>query len=464
MVAYYIGLRTAIIANMQGSAITGVFGWQALDSRGTPTVGCVVSLASGAQGRTVVPSGASTGRHEVRERRDGLQAYAGRGVLAAVSAVNGELADAVRGLDAAAQHEVDAALLAADGDPDLSRLGGNAVLAVSLAALLAAAADSGAPLYQQLLGGGEPLLPLPMVNILSGGAHAAGAVDIQDVLVVPIGAESFPEAIEHTHRVRRAAAELVSEAGGSSALVADEGGLALPGAGNEAALALVARAVSRAGLRLGEDAALAVDVAATQLWDGARYRLAVDEQLLDAVDLVDLVAGWASRYAVVSIEDVVAEDDVPGWRYATEQLGGRVQLLGDDLFATRSERFSVGVSSGVANAVLVKPNQAGTVSRAAHVVRLAHEAGYATVLSARSGDTEDTWLADLAVGWRTGQIKVGSTTRSERTAKWNRLLELAARPEIGARYAGRAALAPRPAAAARPTSHAVTPAGDGGAP
>jgi enolase len=423
--------------------IAAVRGWEALDSRGAPTVACEVELAGGARGAATVPAGASTGTHEARELRDGGKRYGGLGVGRAVTNVSGELAGAVVGLDARDQAALDAALRAADGTPGLGRLGANAVLAVSVAGALAAAAGSGEPPWRAVAAPGDkPLLPLPMVNVLSGGAHAGVAIDMQDFLAVPVGAASFAEALEWSWRVRASAAELVGERGLVAALVADEGGLGPALTSNREALKLLTLAIERSGLVPGEQVAIAIDVAATQFAQpGGRYRLSVENRTIDATELAAELAGWAAHHPIVSIEDPLGEDDWDGWTQAGDRLG-HLQLLGDDLFATNPERLRRGIEAGVANAVLVKPNQIGTLSSAREVVGLAREAGYATVLSARSGETEDAWLADLAVGWRTGQIKVGSTMRSERTAKWNRLLRIEAELGDGAEFAGRAALAP----------------------
>lgn len=430
---------------MSASAIAGVRAWEALDSRGTPTVACEVRLAGGARGQALVPSGASTGAHEAFELRDGGERYGGKGVLRAVAAVNGEIAGAVAGLAAEDGAAVDRVLEQLDGTPNLARLGANAVLAVSIAAARAAAGAFGAPLYAVLAGSGEPLLPLPMVNVVSGGAHARGAgVDVQDFLVVPVGAATFAEAIEWAWRVRRATAALARERGHQASLVADEGGLGLPLASNRAGLELLVEGIERAGLVPGEEAAVAIDVAATQLVAGGGYRLDTERRTLATGELVDELESWCDAYPVVSLEDPLGEDDWDGWREATRRLGGRLQLLGDDLFATDVARLRRGIDRRVANAVLVKPNQCGTLTRAAACVALARDSGYAPVVSARSGDTEDGWLADLAVGWRAGQIKVGSTARSERTAKWNRLLQIEVELGERARYAGRAVLASSP--------------------
>ena len=422
--------------------IEHVLAWEALDSRGTPTVACCVRIEGGAEGTATVPSGASTGTHEAHERRDGGARYAGRGVRLAVQAVRDEIGPVLIGRDAADQVEIDDDLRRLDGTPDLHRLGANAVLAASVACALAAAGAHGLPLWQMLAPDIPPLLPLPMVNVISGGAHAGRMLDVQDFLVVPVGASSFAEALEWAARVRAASADELRLQGHPVSLVADEGGLAAPLASNRAALELLTTAIARSGLEPGTDAAIAVDVAATQLLAPGGYALAREGRSLRAAELVDEIAGWCDRYPIVSVEDGLGEDDDEGWRALTDRLARRVQLLGDDRFVTSPARLQDGIDAGVANAVLVKPNQVGTLTDARRVVELAREAGYATVLSARSGETEDAWLADLAVGWRTGQLKVGSTMRSERTAKWNRLLRIEAeRPD--AVFAGRAALAPR---------------------
>jgi enolase len=411
---------------MSERSIEHILAFEALDSRGRPTVACAITLEGGAQACAIVPSGASTGRHEAHERRDGGERYAGRGVRGAVAAVNGEIAARLRGRDAADQAVIDAALRDLDGTPALARLGANAVLAASVACALAAAEAARMPLWRMLAPAEAPLLPRPMVNVLSGGAHAGRAVDVQDVLVIPLGAATFAQAIEHAGRVRAGAAAELEARGYATALVADEGGLAAPLASNEEALEIATRGIERSGVA----AALALDVAATQLLDGDGYRLAREDRQLDGTAMAHEIAGWARRYPLVSIEDPLGEDDWDGWRLVTDLLGTEVQLLGDDLFATSSERLAHGIGAGVANAVLVKPNQAGTLSDARSALELAQREGYATVVSARSGDSEDGWLADLAVGWRSGQIKVGSTQRAERTAKWNRLLRIEAeRPD-----------------------------------
>ncbi len=422
--------------------IAGVHAWEALDSRGTPTVGCVVRLEDGSEGEAIVPSGASTGSHEAHERRDGGERYGGKGVLDAVAALRSEVGPALIGRDALDQGGVDAALRALDGTPNLARLGGNAVLAASVACAIAAARSQSLPLWRALCPDRPPLLPLPMVNVISGGAHAGGLVDMQDFLVVPLGATSFAEAIEWASRVRTATAAVLRDRGHDVSLVADEGGLAAPLESNRAALDVLLAGIERSGLEPGAEASIAIDVAATQLLVDGKYVLASENRSLTRAELVDELGAWVDRFPIVSIEDALGEDDAEGWSLASARLASRIQLLGDDLFVTSPERLAAGITGHIANAVLVKPNQVGTLSDARRVVEIAAGAGYATVLSARSGETEDTWLADLAVGWRTGQLKVGSTNRSERNAKWNRLLRIESE-HPDATFAGASALVPR---------------------
>jgi len=424
------------------SAIADVFAWEALDSRGTPTVGCEVVLADGATGSAIVPSGASTGTYEAHELRDGGARYAGRGVRNAVANVNGEIRTAIIGSEGVGQQALDASLRALDGTPNLARLGANAVLAVSIATCRAAAASAGLSLDRYVADGRPAVLPLPMVNIISGGQHAAWALDVQDLLVMPVGAASFAEAMEWCSRVRAATAAVASERGLQVSLVADEGGLGLALRSNREALDLLGLGIERSGLVPGEQVAIAIDVAASQLWRGdGIYELAVEGRRLDAGELIDELAAWAAVHPVVSYEDPLGDDDWEGWKPATARLGATIQVIGDDLFATNLERLERGIENGCANAILVKPNQIGTLSDGLAALQRAHEAGFATVLSGRSGDTEDAWLSDLAVGWNAGQVKIGSTMRSERTAKWNRLLQLEARAGDAARFAGRGALA-----------------------
>jgi enolase len=399
-----------------------------------------VRLGGGATGRAAAPSGASTGSHEALELRDrGVPLWAGRGVLRAVEHVRSTYAPAVLGLDAREQGAVDAALASADGTPGFSRLGANGALAVSMAAARAAAAAQGLPFYRYIaaLAGAEPLLPLPMVNMISGGAHAGNNLDIQDVLAMPIGAPTYVEGLEMLVRVYWALRSLLIEAG-HPPLVGDEGGFGPALADNGEALLLVTRGVERAGLRPGMDMVLALDVAATGFYRDGAYRLArqAPPASLDAAGMINLVDGWIARYPVESVEDALAEDDWLGWQQLTRRLGGRLQLVGDDLFTTSAERLQRGIDAGAANAVLLKVNQAGTLSGALATLRLARRAGFAVVVSARSGETEDDWLADLAVGSGAGQIKVGSVARSERLAKYNRLLRIEQEMGPGAPYAG----------------------------
>lgn len=425
---------------MSPTAIRQVRAWEALDSRGKPTVACSIRLAGGGLGEVRIPSGASTSAYEVHELRDGGSRYGGFGVQRAVENLNRVLAPAVIGLDGANQGVVDHTLEAIDESPGLSNVGGNAVLAVSVAAAVAAADAISVPLYHALAPSGAPLLPMPMVNIVSGGAHAGGAVDIQDVMVIPVGASSFSQALEWCWRVRTATAEVAAQHGLPTALVADEGGFGPPLRTNREALELVALGIERAGLTPAEEVAMAVDVAASQLVTAHQYRFAAEGRTLDASQLVDELAGWCADFPIVSIEDPLGEEDWVSWAGATQHFSD-IQLVGDDLFATHLDRLERAISRNIANAILIKPNQAGTLSAAAATLRRAQQAGYATILSARSGDTEDSWLADLAVGWRSGQIKVGSLTRSERTAKWNRLLAIEAELGAAATFAGRQALA-----------------------
>jgi enolase len=424
---------------MAALTIDRVHAWEALDSRGRPTVACRVELAGGGIGRAVAPSGASRGIHEAVEMRDGGARYGGFGVRKAVEAIREVLGPSITGRSAADREGIDDDLEALDGEPGFGRYGGNASLAVSLAITLAHADGEGTPLWAALSGSPRPLLPMPMVNILSGGAHAGGVIDIQDFLAVPIGAASFAEAIEWVALVRSECARLVDESGGWSALVADEGGLSARLPGNEAALRILADGIAAAGFAPGVDVGIAIDVAASQLTENGGVLLRSENAYFGAEQWVERLVSWVDRYPIVSIEDPLGEDEWGSWRHASERLSG-IQLLGDDLFATNLQRLRRGISDQVANAVLIKVNQAGTVTKAERVLRAAQAAGMSPVVSARSGDTEDYWLADLAVGWRAGQIKVGSTMRSERTGKWNRLLEIEA--EGDADYAGPSLLAP----------------------
>ncbi len=410
--------------------IAAVDALEVLDSRGNPTVRAWVTLTDGKQGSAAVPSGASTGAFEAHELRDGdPKRYRGKGVLRAVGHVRGPIAACLAGFDPQDQAGLDRALIELDGTPAKSRLGANALLAASLACAHAAAAAEGLPLFRHIarLAGSEPRLPLPMINLLSGGKHAGGQVDFQDFLIVPRGADSFARALELTHAVYFAALDLLRERHGYQPLVADEGGLAPRLKSNEAMLEVCVAAIERAGLRPLDDVALAVDVAASHFFStsgGGRYRLAVEGTDLAAGELVEKLAGWCRKYPILSIEDGLAEDDWAHWPELNRRLGGRCQVLGDDFFVTQTARIERGIRERAANSVLIKANQVGTLSEALAALRMAREAGWTAVVSARSGETEDAWLADLAAGSGAGQIKVGSIARSERLAKYNRLLLL----------------------------------------
>jgi enolase len=416
-----------------------VDGREVLDSRGNPTVEAEVVLASGAVGRALVPSGASTGRHEAVELRDGGSRFGGKGVRQAVEHVRGEIAADVVGRDALDQRGVDAALVALDGTDDKSRLGANALLAVSLAAARAGAADLDVPLYRYVGGVGAHVLPVPMLNVLNGGVHADNNVDFQEFMVVPVGAASFSEAlrwgVETYHCLRRLMADR-----GLTTAVGDEGGFAPDLAANEAALDLLVEAIAAAGLTPGDDMALALDAATTELRVEERYRLEGEGRSLGADELVALWVDLCDRYPIVSIEDGMAEDDWDGWAALTVALGDRVQLVGDDLFVTNPERLERGLRAGVANSVLIKPNQIGTLTETLDTVALATRSRYTAVMSHRSGETEDTTIADLAVATNCGQIKTGAPARSDRVAKYNRLLRIEHELAESAAYLGGAAL------------------------
>jgi enolase len=398
---------------------------EVLDSRGNPTVEAEVQLDEGARGRAMVPSGASTGKAEAFELRDGdPRRYLGRGVLEAVDNVVREIASALQGVEAFDQRAVDDRLIALDGTKSKRRLGANALLGVSLAVARAAAASAGVPLYRYLGGLAAVELPVPMVNILSGGMHGGGNIDFQDFQVLPLRARKFSEALEDVAAVYRGMKEVLRSRGVDQPGVGDEGGYAPGLRTNEAAFELMVSAIEQAGLEPGKDAAIAVDVAASHFYDRGHYRLAAEGVELGSAQMVERLIDWAERYPVLSIEDGLGEEDWSGWKALTGQLGLRCQLIGDDLFVTSRERLERGIREGIANAVLVKMNQVGTLSETLEVVALARRHGYRTVISARSGETEDSLLADLAVATRASQIKVGAITRSERLSKYNRLLRI----------------------------------------
>lgn len=422
------------------SEIRSVHAREILDSRGNPTIEAEVILSDGAVGRAAVPSGASTGTYEALELRDGdPNRYGGKGVLKAVANVNDLIALAVTGMPAEDQEAVDRALLALDGTPNKSRLGANAILSVSLAAAHAAAAHASLPLYIYLSQGNAELIPLPLFNVLNGGRHAEGSVEFQEFMVAPVGATSFAEALRMGSEVYHALGRILHDEG-LPTTIGDEGGFAPPLARNDDAVALALRAIEAAGYRPGEDIALALDPATSELEADGRYVLAQEGRTLAPEDLADLWEGWLDHYPIVSIEDGMAQDDWPGWQLLTERLGSRVQLVGDDLFVTNVERIRRGVAEGSANAVLIKPNQIGTLTETLAAMAAARQAGWGCVMSHRSGETEDTTIADLAVATGCGQIKAGAPARGERTAKYNRLLRIEEELGAKARYAGRGIL------------------------
>ena len=405
------------------SSIEKVHGRQILDSRGNPTVEVDVLLKSGAAGRASVPSGASTGEFEAVELRDGGDRWAGKGVSHALANVNGELAEAVHGMDPADQQALDRAMIELDGTPNKGRLGANAILGVSLAAAKAAAAEDGLPLWRYLGGEAAHVLPVPMMNVLNGGAHADNKVDFQEFMIVPVGAPTFAEGLRMGDEVFHALKRTLHDEGLSTA-VGDEGGFAPDLDSNEAALKALIRGIEAAGLRPGEDVSIALDPATSEIFKNGSYELEHEGRSLSSSELVDYWADISSRYPVMSIEDGLDEEDWDGWRLLTERLGDRVQLVGDDLFVTNTERLARGIESGAANSILIKVNQIGTLSETLAAIRMAEEAGYTAVMSHRSGETEDTTIADLAVATGCGQIKTGAPSRSDRVAKYNQLLRI----------------------------------------
>ncbi len=407
-----------------------------LDSRGNPTVEAELALRSGAWGRAGVPSGASTGEFEATELRDGGLPWGGKGVATAVGHVNGEIAAALRGTDAANQAALDRALSELDGTPDKSRLGANAILAVSLAAAHAAAAEERLPLWRYLGGEAAHILPVPMMNVLNGGAHADNKVDFQEFMIVPVGAASFSEALRMSAEVYQALKGILHDQGLSTA-VGDEGGFAPDLDSNEAALEALVRGIEAAGYAPGEQVAIALDPATSELVADGGYRLEHEGRTLSAAELSDLWADLCARYPILSIEDGMGEEDWAGWATLTDRIGEKVQLVGDDLFVTNTERLRRGVDAGVANSILVKVNQIGTLTETLEAIKLARGSGYTVVMSHRSGETEDTTIADLAVATGCGQIKAGAPCRSDRTAKFNQLLRIEEALGDDAAYPGR---------------------------
>jgi enolase len=427
------------------TTIVAVDAREILDSRGNPTVEVDVVLADGSVGRAAVPSGASTGAHEAVELRDGDKArFGGKGVRQAVANVTDRIGPELDGLDAADQGGVDRLLVELDGTPNKASLGANAILGVSLACAHAAAAAHDLPLYRYLGGVGARILPVPMFNILNGGRHAQDSTDFQEFMVMPVGLVDYAEALRAGAEIFQALRGLLHEAGHATGQ-GDEGGFAPSLPSNEAAVEIVLRAIERAGYRPGEQVAIALDPATTELLqdDGGRqtYRLEREGRSLESAELVDLWVDWCDRYPIVSLEDGLAEDDWAGWRLLNERLGTRIQLVGDDLFVTNTERIARGIAESSANAVLIKLNQIGTLTETIDAIGLARRAGWASVVSHRSGETEDTTIADLVVAMGTGQIKTGAPSRSERVAKYNRLLRIAGELGDAAQYAGRTALA-----------------------
>ncbi len=427
------------------TAITSIHGREILDSRGNPTVEVDVTLESGALGRAAVPSGASTGIREAVELRDGDKArFAGKGVRKAVAAVNGAIAEALRGRDVFDQIGIDRSLRELDGTDNKGRLGANAILGTSLAVAKAAAVAVGMPLWRYVGGSAACILPVPMMNVINGGAHADNPIDVQEFMIMPVGADTFSDSLrvgtEIFHQLKKALKDA-----GHNTNVGDEGGFAPNLKGTDEALTFLARAVEAAGYRLGEEVVMALDVASSEFFENGRYTLAGEGRTLDAAGLIKLYEDLTTRYPIISIEDGMAEGDWEGWKALTDALGHKVQLVGDDLFVTNRAILEEGISKGIANALLVKVNQIGSLSETLEAVETAHRAGYACVMSHRSGETEDATIADLAVATNCGQIKTGSLSRSDRLAKYNQLLRIEEALGLSARFLGRAALHAGPA-------------------
>ncbi|HXO89938.1 MAG TPA: phosphopyruvate hydratase [Stellaceae bacterium] len=421
------------------TAIADIHAREILDSRGNPTVEVDVTLETGAIGRAAVPSGASTGAHEAVERRDGGTRFGGKGVRQAVDSANGEIFDALSGVDAEDQLGIDRTLIELDGTPNKSRLGANAILGVSLACAKAAAAESGVPLYRYVGGVFARTLPVPMMNILNGGVHADNPIDIQEFMVMPVGASSASDAIRIGAEIFHTLRSKLADAGHNTN-VGDEGGFAPNLASADAALGFITQAIETAGYHPGDEIMLALDPAASEFYRDGAYRLAGEGKTLDAAGLVAYWTDLVHRYPIVSIEDGMAEDDWDGWRLLAQELGGSVQLVGDDLFVTNPRRLRDGIERGIANALLVKVNQIGTLSETLEAVEIAQRAGWGTVFSHRSGETEDATIADLAVATNCGQIKTGSLSRSDRLAKYNQLIRIEEQLGASAVFAGRAVL------------------------
>ncbi|HEU4659430.1 MAG TPA: phosphopyruvate hydratase [Pseudolabrys sp.] len=424
------------------TAITDIIGREILDSRGNPTVEVDVILEDGSRGRAAVPSGASTGAHEAVELRDGDKTrYNGKGVRKAVAAVNGELFDAIGGMDAEAQAKIDETMIALDGTPNKSRLGANAILGISLAVAKAAAAAKKQPLYRYVGGTSARLLPTPMMNILNGGVHADNPIDFQEFMIMPVGAPSFSEALRMGVEVFQTLKKSLHDAGHNTS-VGDEGGFAPNLKSAEEALDFIMRAIEKAGYTPGRDIAIALDAAATEFFKDGAYVYEGEGKTRRAKEQAQYLGQLVSKYPIVSIEDGMAEDDMDGWEIATDLIGSKCQLVGDDLFVTNVKRLADGIKAGVANSILIKVNQIGTLTETLAAVEMAHKAGYTAVMSHRSGETEDSTIADLAVATNCGQIKTGSLARSDRTAKYNQLLRIEEELGAQAKYAGQSALKP----------------------
>jgi len=422
------------------TAIVDIIGREILDSRGNPTVEVDVILEDGSRGRAGVPSGASTGAHEAIELRDGdKKRYLGKGVLKAVEAVNGEIFDALSGMEAQDQRRIDNVLKKLDGTPNKGRLGANAILGVSLAVAKAAAEAQGVPLYRYIGGANAHVLPVPMMNIINGGAHADNAIDIQEFMIMPVGARTCRDAIRVGAEIFHTLRKGLSDAGHATN-VGDEGGFAPNLKSAEEALSFIMKAVERAGYRIGEEVVLALDCAATEFFKGGKYELKGEGKTLDSNGMAKYLGNLAQRYPIVSIEDGMAEDDWQGWKALTDAIGGTCQLVGDDLFVTNSERLARGLKEGIANSILVKVNQIGSLTETLDTIAMAQNAGYTAVISHRSGETEDATIADIAVATNAGQIKTGSLSRSDRLAKYNQLIRIEEALGDEARYAGLAAL------------------------
>ena len=421
------------------SQIASVHARQIFDSRGNPTIEVDVRLRSGAFGRAAVPSGASTGEHEAVELRDGGPAYGGKSVLKAVAHVDGEIADAVTGLDAADQAGLDGVLIALDGTETKSRLGANAILGVSVAAARAQAAELGQPLWRYLAAGRDPLLPMPMLNVLNGGVHADNPVDFQEYMIVPVGAQSFTEAMRIATETYQELKRTIHSRGLATG-VGDEGGFAPSLSSNDAPLELLIAAIEAAGYEPGRQVAIALDPASSEFFSDGAYRLSGEGRTLQPNEMVDYWEQLCARYPIVLLEDGMSEDDWDGWKMFTERLGSRLQLVGDDIFVTNPAILRRGIDAGIANAILIKLNQIGTLTETLETIALAHEAGYRAVVSHRSGETEDTTIADLVVATGVGQIKTGAPARTERVAKYNQLLRIEEELGDAARFAGREAI------------------------